>query len=972
MSPKACAIRSLVAAVLIGLMIIGTGRSVSAQETVQNGAVFGTIVDETGAALPGVTIDVSSPSLLGRQSATSDSQGAYRIGSLPAGVYRIAYSLVGFRTDVRSSFTLAVGFNARVDVTMKLGSVEERVEVSGQSPIVDVSTSVVSNTLTRSTLDAVPTSRSIFQAVYLAPGIRPTNTPDVGGSQLGNQQALGSYGYSGNVVPLVDGINVLQANSLNGGASPGDFVDFDSLTELKVVSTGADSDVGPPGTVMIAVIKTGGNDLHGDGRFMRQWKGFQGTNLPDSFSGGSDVNKLVNFTDVFADVGGKIVKDRLWFYWASHFQTKNSAVIGYIGPDGNPGFSLMHQDNHVGKATLQATRNVKVIGFFEDASKIEPERNGSSTLAYPSTYNFTDHFRTAKGELLWTPTSHLMIDVLGGYYWQPYEYPNQAGMNVAGNPWTFNQTTGVTTGAARNVSSSDMGNHYRKQSTGSVTYLPNSKHSLQVGYLAFFPQADVKNSPAMPAGDYQLQVQTINGVITPYQILTYNFPLATDGKERALGLYAKDTWRISDRVTLSAGVRFDRYQGYNDASVQESGQFSSGGSFPELTVYTWNRVVPRVGTVYDLTGNGKTVIRASYGQYNLDQLGAFDLNFNPAALFTSTYTWSGSNSACVRTQYSVCTASDAFLAGLRGVGSPNYLSTAGGVTGVVNPDLQMPYFQTSTLGFEREVGANMAVRALYVYNHEDRMFDLTFPNRGIDTYTVPFNTRYPASDPVRGGQPLTIMTYPASLRTAAGNQTMFVNRTQNPDYFNNLEFTLTRRKSHNWSALAGLSLTKNHKWLSTSGVFAAGQSGAQPTAPYQTAFALDETWDYSIKSHFTYDFPRDVSMGLNYRFLAGSPNYAIDQITGVPQLGTVTIPLEPFGSQRNPGLGVLDFRAAKNFMLGGGRRFGLTLEVFNLTNTDVSLATNYQYGAVGTAREFGYVSTVIPPRIGRLGMEFKF
>jgi len=237
---------------------------------------------------------------------------------------------------------------------------------------------------------------------------------------------------------------------------------------------------------------------------------------------------------------------------------------------------------------------------------------------------------------------------------------------------------------------------------------------------------------------------------------------------------------------------------------------------------------------------------------------------------------------------------------------------------------------------------------------------------------VPFNTRYPASDPVRGGQPLTIMTYPASLRTTAGNATMFVNRTQNPDYFNNLEFTLTRRKSHNWSALAGLSLTKNHKWLSTAGVFAAGQSGAQPTAPYQTAFALDETWDYSVKAHFTYDFPRDVSMGLNYRFLAGSPNYATDQITGVPQLGTVTIPLEPFGSQRSPGLGVLDFRAAKNFMVRGGRRFGLTLEVFNLTNTDVSLATNYQYGAVGTAREFGYVSTVIPPRIGRLGIEFKF
>ena len=361
------ATRALAAAVLMGVALMATATSTYAQETVVNGAVFGRVLDETGSALPGVTVEVSGPSLQRTQTTTSDGQGAYRVSNLPAGVYRIEYSLSGFRTDVRSGFTLAVGFNARVDVTMKIGAVEQMIEVTGQSPIVDVSTSVVSNTFTRANLDSVPTSRSIFQAVYMAPGVRPTNTPDVGGSQLGNQQAMGAYGYSGNMVPLVDGINVLQANSQNAGSSPGDFVDYDSLTELKVVSTGADADHGPPGTVMIAVIKTGGNDYHGDGRIMRQWSGFQRTNLPDSFPGGSAVNQLKDFTDAFGDFGGKVVRDRLWFYWASHFQRKKTAVIGYIGPDGNPGFSFMHQDNHVGKTTFQASKNIKLIGFFEDA-----------------------------------------------------------------------------------------------------------------------------------------------------------------------------------------------------------------------------------------------------------------------------------------------------------------------------------------------------------------------------------------------------------------------------------------------------------------------------------------------------------------------------------------------------------------------------------------------------------------------------
>jgi hypothetical protein len=966
------AIRSLAVGVLMSVMFIGTGTPVAAQETVVNGAVFGTITDESGGALPGVTIDVSGPSLQRAQTTVTDGQGAYRVSNLPAGVYRIEYSIAGFRTDVRSGFALAVGFNARLDVMMKIGAVEQMIEVTGQSPIVDVSTSVVSNTFTRANLDSVPTSRSIFQAVYMAPGVRPTNTPDVGGSQLGQQQAMGAYGFSGNMVPLVDGINVLQANSQNGGSSPGDFVDYDSLTELKVVSTGADADHGPPGTVMIAVIKTGGNDYHGDARLMRQWSGFQSTNLTDNFPGGNDVNQLKDFTDFFGDFGGKIVRDRLWFHWASHFQRNNTAVIGYIGPDGNAGISEMHQDNHVAKATFQATKNIKVIGFFEDASKVEPQRNGSPTLAFPSTYNFNDHFRTAKGEVLWTPSSNLMVDVLGGHYWQPYRYPNQEGMNAAGNPWTFNQTTGITTGAITNVGSGDVGNHYRAQSSGSLTYVPSGKHSVQTGFLAFFPQSDVKENPNRAAGNYQLQVQTINGVITPYQALTYNFPLSVEGKEKAFGLYVKDTWRISNRLTVSPGVRFDRYLGYNDPSDQPAGPFTAGGSFPYLRVYTWNRLVPRIGAVYDLTGDGKTVIRGSYGQYNLDQLGTFDLNFNPAALYTSTYTWTGANSACVKTSFSNCVASDAFLAGLKGVGSPNYLNTTGGITGVINPDLKMPYFQTATLGFERELVSNVAVRALYVYNREERMFDQTFPNRGIETYTVPFNTRYPTTDPVRGGQPLTILTYPASLRSDLGNKTMFVNRTDKPDIFNNLEFTLTKRKSHNWSALGALSMTKNHKWLSTTGVFAAGQTAASPTAPYQTAFPLDETWDYSVKAHFTYDLPREISMGVNYRYLAGTAAYATDQITGVPQLGTVTLALEDFGTRRNPGLSVLDFRAAKYFSLGRSRRFAATMELFNLTNTAAATSVNYQYGAVGTSREFGFVSTVIPPMIGRVGLEFKF
>src|ERR1700741_5694 len=161
MESTSFAIRCLVLGALMSVALAAADPSPSARESVVNGVVFGTIVDERGGALPGVTVNVSGPSLQRAQSTTTDGQGAYRVSNLPAGVYRIEYAISGFRTDVRSGFTLAVGFNARVDVTMKLGAVEAMVEVSGQSPIVDVSTSVVCNTFTRANLDSVPTSRSI-------------------------------------------------------------------------------------------------------------------------------------------------------------------------------------------------------------------------------------------------------------------------------------------------------------------------------------------------------------------------------------------------------------------------------------------------------------------------------------------------------------------------------------------------------------------------------------------------------------------------------------------------------------------------------------------------------------------------------------------------------------------------------------------------------------------------------------------
>jgi hypothetical protein len=288
--------------------------------------------------------------------------------------------------------------------------------------------------------------------------------------------------------------------------------------------------------------------------------------------------------------------------------------------------------------------------------------------------------------------------------------------------------------------------------------------------------------------------------------------------------------------------------------------------------------------------------------------------------------------------------------------------------------------QTATATVERQLMTNLAVRALFVYNQENNMFGVTYPNRPISDYTLADNTHYPATDPVNGGDPLTIYYYPASDNctslnpVCSFNQTEMVNRKGDADHYQTVEFSMTKLQSHKWSALAVVDLTKSHEWLNTSSpaVFpTTDYSAAQPVAPYQAAFPLNRTWDWAIKSYFTYDLPFQIQLGLNYQYLAGQPNYSTDQFS-VPTLGTVYIPVNQFGTDRTPPLNILNIRAAKIIAFGDRKSLTASLELYNVLNCNAGTTINYVQGAVGTSKQFGFASVVNPPMIGRLGLQFKF
>jgi len=191
----------------VALISMAGVRAASAQ-SVSSGTIEGTVKDESNSVLPGVTITVTSPQLqVGLLTQVSDAAGNYKFVDLPAGTYRLKAELTGFSASIREDLRLTVGFNARVDLTLKLGAMEESVTVSGQSPVVDVTSTTASVAFTKEVLDSIPRGRDLQNVFAMAPGVTQA-VADVGGSTMAQRQNLSSYGVLSQPKLQVEGMNI--------------------------------------------------------------------------------------------------------------------------------------------------------------------------------------------------------------------------------------------------------------------------------------------------------------------------------------------------------------------------------------------------------------------------------------------------------------------------------------------------------------------------------------------------------------------------------------------------------------------------------------------------------------------------------------------------------------------------------------------------------------------------------------------
>ena len=431
------------------------GRLAAAQ-SVGTGTIIGKVADESGAPMPGVTVTVSSPALQLREIAeVSGADGTYRLVDLPIGIYSVKYELTGFQSIVREEVRLTAGFTARLDIVLKVGAISETLVVSGQSPVIDTSSTTGTVSFTKETLENAPTSRAFADVLSMAPGFRAAGV-DVGGSELSEQRVgVRNYGTSGQITPQLEGINTRQASG-----SAGFFYDYSAVEEAQIQAVGNDAEVALPGGAWNAIVKSGGDEFHGRYSYAGQTKSLQSGNVDEELRAqGVDPagSGMRWYSDAAADLGGRIIRSRLWFYAALHDQRSEENLIGFskeTGPDGRfftaddvPGYDRSIVTNQTIKSTFQATSKYKVVGFFQRNEKIQPNGQTAGRFEpFPATYNYSFPTRATKGEFTGTPSDKLLFNVMAGRQWYDANRFPQEGENRAGNPRMFNRETGTSLG----------------------------------------------------------------------------------------------------------------------------------------------------------------------------------------------------------------------------------------------------------------------------------------------------------------------------------------------------------------------------------------------------------------------------------------------------------------------------------------------------------------------------------------------
>lgn len=939
--------RVLVALLAAACWLFPASPEASAQAL--TGSIVGTVSDASGGRLPGVSVTLKGPALLGSQTFVSTSEGEFRFPAVPPGTYTLSLTLDGFRPVEQKGVIVSVGGASRVQVEMEVATLEEAIVVTGAAPTVDVDTTRIGTNFTGQTLQSVPLERDFYDVLKVTAGVTNDNLSYRATSSV-NGAGVRNTGYA------LDGVNLTDTAASYAGVR---HLNFDTFEEVEVITGGMPAEVGSvAGGFVNIVTKSGGDQFHGGGSYYFANESMQSA-LRDSVvaqgirPGSIGISTL---SDATVELGGPIQRQKVWFY-GSYRRFDNDVVgIGYR-------FERLDlpEDNDIlfGKLTMQPHQAHKLTLTGSFINRHQPQ---FSYIVSPFRDEQGGWFLKDQGPALsaqwqWILNQATYLDARFG------ALIKQAWFDIRPDsvePSTFDL------GTNENTAANERGQHDwrdRYQGTAALSHFKDNllggSHDIKVGVdLSYFDHVQTDRSLV----GYQRQFT--NGVPTYVRFANgYPDPVARTRNIYDYGFFAQDRFSVG-RMTLNLGFRFD------SASVVFPEQsFGPTGAFPELqsipiyqptaiprmVLADWKDFSPRLGVTFDLTGDGKTPLKASYSRYN-DQVFTY-LFQGPMAWRQSLHRWADAN-------------------GNRLVDPGEFgpvISTSG-TGGDVDPGSERPYWTEWILGIEREVVPNLNVGVRGIYKVNKDIFD------DIDVGTIggwtPITIFDAGPDGLRGtpDDVGTMQAYDITPEFRGRNSFLGVNPEGAVRRYKAVELTTNKRFADNWLMFGSFVVSRSEGNIGNDYGGTAGVTGFfnNPNSRINDYGPLGLDSTYQVKTGGTYIFPWEIEVGALYVHSTGYPYTRTVRVSttasGQPlTAGNITINAEPLGSRRLPSIDTINMNVAKTLGLGGSSELKLMLDVFNLTNQNTALSV-----ATLSASTFGRLTTILPPRYIRIGARYRF
>jgi hypothetical protein len=865
--------------------------------------IKGTVKDEVGELLPGVSVELRGEALMGTRTVITDSEGGFRFPALPIGKnYELTLSMDGFQTLTRKNLRLTIGATLVLEIELKPSAIKEQVTVTAEAPVVDIEKTSFSANIDSDFLLNLPTGRYMNSVVKMTPGVTSSSQGSSRVSSYGSLVKSNAY--------YLNGVDISAPSTGAAWLAP----QIDLVEEYEVTGVGAPAEYGNfQGAVINCVSRSGSNTFSGSAKLFLRHEDLTANNTPDE----KWPYHIAHWHDAIFSLGGPIIEDKLWFFlYGKYILTKDTGV----GAD--PDYPSKYRDTIIiGRFDWQLNEKNKLSVFFQ-ANWYHWSESPTAYHPYETIAGENDWLvvPTAEWLSIWSDKTFFELKYASWFCYLWYD-PIDGDLTTPGR---------VDWGTGYWSDNHQYFYHWwtnRIQANATVSHFADDfiqgDHEFKFGVQFNRGYSDIIEG-------YWGGVAYFDWMGYPYAAYFWD-PHHVGGIVHQIGGFIDDSWRISDRLTLNVGVRFDYNHGWiPDYDELDINHDPTGTVIPGVPdVGNWTTISPRFGLNYQLTPDRKTVFRATYGRY-YDALIIGDWHgATPAQApwYAYGYNWSTG-------EYDI----------LWYVWEP--LEELG-----IDEDLKPPYTDQFSLALEREILPNFSLSATFIY--KDSLNVIARMNTASQYQEIPFYDEY-------SGQTITVFNqmYPIQnfyLITNPGDKMTY----------RGLMLVANKRFSNNFQIYSSFTWSKT--WNIPKGYRDRNDLINAEGPPSYGAWrgAVDRRWAFKFAA--TYAAPLGIVLGTNIAYQQGQ---SWQRTVRVPlNQGFKEINAEPRGSERFPEELYLDVRAEKVFRLGSRVRAKISLDVFNLFNRD----TNLDWVSTQAESPNYLVPTrIVSPRIAMVGLQLEF